>query len=158
MRKEFAQELLKHAKKDKKIILITADLGWGMWNEFMDTLPEQFYNTGASEQAAMGMAVGLALEGYKPFVYSITTFLLYRPFEWIRNYINGEKIPVRLVGSGRDKDYHVDGFSHDATDAPTFLHHFRNIEAYYPKEKEDIPQFVERMVTQDRPSFISLRR
>jgi transketolase len=45
-------------------------------------------------------------------VYSITPFVLYRPFEWIRNYLDHEKIPVKLVGGGRDKDYGYLGFSH----------------------------------------------
>ena len=74
MRRTFADELLKHAKKDKDIILITFDLGYKMWDEFRDTFPNQFYNLGTSEFAGMGVAVGMALENKKVFVYSITTF------------------------------------------------------------------------------------
>lgn len=159
----FAHYLLEAARKDKDIILITADLGYGMWDKFRDELPNQFYNTGAAEQAAMGIAVGLAMSGKKPFIYSITTFLLYRPFETIRNYINHEKWPVRLVGGGRDKDYEHDGFSHWSEDVYTLFDtklpsNFPEITALWPEEKEEIPEMVEQMVKESRPWFISLRR
>src|SRR3990172_733039 len=81
---------------DPNIIVVTADLGYGVFNKIRDDFPERFLNTGAAEMAACGICVGLALQGKKPFFYSITNFLLYRPFEVIRNYIDHERIPVRL--------------------------------------------------------------
>jgi len=158
MRRTFADELLKHAKKDKDIILITFDLGYKMWDEFRDTFPNQFYNLGASEFAGMGVAVGMALENKKVFVYSITTFLLYRPYEMIRNYISHEKIPVRLVAGGRDFDYHVDGWSHHSPEAKQVLNTLPNIIQYWPETKEEIPLLVEKMVKSNLPQFISLKR
>jgi transketolase C-terminal domain/subunit len=53
----------------------------------------------------MGTAVGMAMEGKIPIVYSITPFAIYRPFELIRNYLSHEQIPVKIVGGGRDKQY-----------------------------------------------------
>lgn len=158
MRRTFAKELVKYAKRDKNIILVVGDLGYGMWDEFRDTLPEQFYNVGAAEQAGMGICVGLALEGRIPIFYSITTFLLYRPFETIRNYISHEEIPVRMVGSGRDQDYKHDGWSHDARDAKGILNKLPHIRKLWPFEKEQIPSMVKRMVKEDKPWFISLKR
>jgi len=158
MRRTFADELLKHAKKDKDIILITFDLGYKMWDEFRDTFPNQFYNLGTSEFAGMGVAVGMALENKKVFVYSITTFLLYRPYEMIRNYISHEKIPVRLVAGGRDFDYHVDGWSHHSPEAKQVLNTLPNIIQCWPETKEEIPLLVKKMVENNKPTFISLRR
>lgn len=154
----FAYELLEHAKKDENIIVVTADLGYGMWDQFRDQLPNQFYNVGAAEQAGMGIAVGLALEGKKPFIYSITSFLLYRPFETIRNYIHYEAIPVRLVGSGRDDDYKHDGYSHHSFEANVIMRVLYNINTLWPQEKEEIPKMVEQMVKEDKSWFISLKR
>src|SRR3990167_6304737 len=101
MRKEFAEELTKQAKTNDKIWLVTCDLGYGLWDGFRDQIPQRFLNTGAAEQAAADICVGLALEGKIPFFYSITTFLLYRPFETLRTYVNHEQIPIKLAGSGR---------------------------------------------------------
>jgi len=157
MRALFAKTLLRYAKKDKQISLLTGDLGFGMWDEFRDTLPDQFINCGASEQAMLDIAVGLALVGKKPFVYTITPFF-YRAFETLRTYINHENINVKLIGSGRDKSYIHDGFSHDATDFKGFLDLLPNIKQYWPEEKEEIPSIVKDILQSDKPSCIILKR
>lgn len=158
MRRSFSKELLTHAIKDKRIIVITADLGMGMWDEFQQVLPDQFINVGASEQTALDIAVGLSYEGKIPVVYSITPFLLYRSFETIRTYINHENLNVKLIGSGRDNDYSHDGYSHDATDVRSILSCLSNIVQMWPKTKEDIKSIVKLMVKNKRPVFVSLSR
>lgn len=163
MRKTFATELVKQAKQNPDIMLLTGDLGYGMWDQFRKELPQQFINCGASEQAMMGIAVGLALSGKIPFVYSITPFLLYRPLETIRTYINHEKINVKLIGSGRDTDYLHDGISHWSHDIyPLFDHEqgpiLDNIQTYWPDKNEEIPEIVNKMITSPQPAFLSLRR
>jgi len=149
---------LAQAKKNKDIFLLTADLGYGMWDEFRDTLPHQFFNIGASEQAGIGIATGMALRGKIPFVYSITPFLLWRPAETIRLYLNHEKVPVKLIGSGRDKDYKEDGISHDSTDVRELLRTWPNIVQYWPETKEDITLVVDKLIHNKKPSFLSLAR
>jgi len=158
MRREFAFELHKQMTIDTNIVLISMDLGYGMWDKIRDDYPKRFYNVGASEQAGMDIAVGMALSGKKVFVYSITTFLLYRAFETLRTYVNYEKIPLRLVGSGRDKDYAHDGISHWSEDAKQILDTLPNIKQYFPTDKNEIPLIVEKMVEDDSPAFISLIR
>lgn len=154
----FAGALYQAMKKDKDIILIVGDLGFGVWDAVRDEMPDQFLNVGAAETAMMGIACGLALEGKKPFVYSISSFLINRPYETIRLYVSHENIPVRMIGSGRDLDYHIDGFSHDCSDLKPLLNTMPNIIPYWPDTKEEIPELVKKMVEEDRPSFISLRR
>lgn len=158
MRNSFAKELLNHAIVDTNIYLLTGDLGYKVFDEFRHVLPDQFVNCGASEQAMMDMAVGLAYAGKIPVVYSITPFLLYRPYETIRTYINHEKLNVKLVGSGRDADYAHDGYSHDATDAVSVLKTLPNIHTMWPEKVEDIPSIVDVMFNDTRPVFISLKR
>lgn len=158
MRRTFAEELYKHMEVNKDIWLVTGDLGYGMWDKIRDEFPDRFLNTGAAEVAMMDIAVGLALSGKIPFVYSITPFLLYRPFEVLRTYINHEKIPVKLVGSGRDKDYAHDGISHWAEDALNVLGILPNIGCSFPASKDEIPELVRDMVEINKPVFVSLKR
>lgn len=158
MRREFGKALLDHAIRNKNIILLTGDLGMGLWDEFQHLLPKQYINCGAAEQAMADMAVGLAYAGKIPFVYSITPFLLYRPFETLRTYINHEKLNVKLIGSGRDDDYSYNGFSHNAEDVQKILTLLGNIIQMWPKYKKDIPYIVNVAVTNNRPTFISLAR
>ncbi len=157
----FAAALHDEMSKDDRIWLLTADLGYAMFDKIRDDFPDRFVNCGASEQLMIGVGVGLALSGKIPFCYSITTFLLYRPFEWIRNYVNYEQIAVRLIGSGIDKDYEHDGISHQPSSFNLKEYYFKmfsNINTVIPKDKREIPPLVKRMVELDEPSFICLRR
>lgn len=158
MRGWFAYELYKHMAKDERVWLLTGDLGYGMLDYIKRDFPQRFINVGASEQSLIGIGVGLALEGKIPVVYSITTFLLYRPFETIRNYIDHEKIPVKLIGSGREKDYVHDGISHWALEDKELLNILSNIEAKWPSNKEEIPELISEMLKSPNPWYINLRR
>ena len=154
----FAGALLEEMKKNENIVVLVGDLGYAMLDKIRDTFPDRFTNCGASEQAMMGIATGLALKGKIPFVYSITNFLISRPFETIKLYIDGEKVPVRLVGSGLGTDYKHDGASHDMTGIEKVLDLFPNIEKLYPTTKEEVPNIVRDMVQINKPWFIGVRR
>jgi transketolase len=158
MRRAFFKELYKLMKENPDIWVVTGDLGYIGFDKIRDDFPDRFVNAGASEQAMMGIAVGLALKGKIPFVYSITPFLLRRPYETIKLYLDGEKIPVMLIGSGRNKDYAHDGPSHDATDANMLLGTLPNITTYFPDDKKQIPTILKQMIKGSRPSFLSLKR
>lgn len=158
MRGFFAFQIHKHMAKNDKIWVLTGDLGYKMWDQVRQDYPKRFLNIGAAEQAMMGIGLGLALEGKIPLVYSITTFLLYRPFETIRNYINYEKIPVKLIGSGRGKDYTHDGISHWAEEDKEVMNIFRNIEARWPEAIDEIPSLIEEMLNNNKPWYINLKR
>lgn len=157
MRRVFADEILMHAKENPNIVLLTADLGYKLWDEFAEMLPRQFINCGASEQCMLDVSVGLALSGKVPFCYTITPFLIYRPFETIRTYLSREKLHVILMGSGRDKDYELDGFSHNASDVGNFLRILK-IKSYFPKRKDEIPMIVNEVLKNPGAAFVSLQR
>lgn len=158
MRNAFANEIYELMKKNQDVYLLLGDLGFGYFDEILEDFKERAFSLGASETAMMGVAVGLAQEGKIPFVYSITNFLIYRPFEVIRNYIDYEKAKVILVGSGRDKDYECDGISHWSEDVKGVLNNFKQIKKYFPKKKEEINKIIKQMVKDTGPSFISLKR
>lgn len=158
----FAAALHEEMEKDDRIWCLTGDLGYGMMDMIRDDFPKRFVNVGASEQLLIGAGVGLALDGKIPFCYSITTFLIYRAFEWHMNYLSHEKIPVRLVGSGYEDDYKHDGKTHQPYHLfgmdGLFETQLPNIEYYFPSSKEDVPAKVSGMIVNNRPSFMCLRR
>lgn len=158
MRKDFERLLYSSMSERDDIFLITGDLGYGLWDRIRDDFPNRFINAGSSEVAMMGMAVGLAMEGMTPFVYSITPFALYRPFEVIRNYIDHEKIPVNIVGGGRDKDYGYLGFSHWAEDDRKIMRSFENISSFWPEGEEELSRVFKFVVNRQVPSYINLRK
>lgn len=115
MRAAVARALCDHAKIDPMLMLITGDAGFGVLDEFRDTYPKQFLNAGIAEQNMTGMAAGMAIMGHKVVLYNIINFLLFRPFEQIRNDIIGQGLNVVLIGTGRDSHYKTAGMSHQAS-------------------------------------------
>lgn len=155
----FAYELNKLMYKYSDIYLLVGDLGYGMFDEIRERFSNRAINTGAAEQAMVDIGIGLALENKIPVCYSITPFLIYRPFESIRTYINHEKIPVKLVGGGRDKDYLHDGISHWSEDDKDIMVNFKNIQSYWPETKEEITaKYVEELLTNEKPVYLNLTR
>ena len=158
MRKHFVKILLQRMQTNSDIILCTGDLGYGLFDEIRTSFPDQFYNFGSSEVLMMGAACGLALEGKKPFVYSITPFAIFRPFEVIRNYVDHEKIPVTIVGGGRDQDYGYLGFSHWANDDFLFMENFKNIKCFKPVDEKHLEIVMESVFDRDLPFYINLKK
>lgn len=158
MRKYFSELILKHMDKNENIHVVTADLGYGLWDNVRDKFPNRFHNVGSSEMAMMGVGIGLAMEGKIPFVYSITPFAIYRPFEMIRNYVNHEKIPVNIIGGGRDRDYGYLGFSHWAEDDIQIMKSFESIKSYKPNNLNELDDILKELISNPSPSYINLKR
>lgn len=156
MRKLFATLLLEEMKVNSKVNLITADMGYGLWDTIRDTFPDRFFNVGSAEQLMVGCAAGMALEGKIPVCYSITPFILYRPFEFIRNFMNIEKIPVKLVGGGRDKDYGYLGFTHWADDDVPIMSAFKNIVILKPESEDILKDCFGLFINNNYPTYINL--
>jgi len=158
MRYKFAEALENEMSKNENIFFITADLGYKIFDNIIKQYPTRAMTIGASEQLMLGMAVGLADSGKIPIVYSITPFLLYRPFEILRNYLDNEKCNVKLVGSGRDNDYSHDGFTHYAGDDRKILSTLHSIECFWPTDKEEISSIISNMVNTAKPQYLNLKR
>ncbi|HET8688289.1 MAG TPA: hypothetical protein VFM18_16900 [Methanosarcina sp.] len=158
MRRTFADHLHTDMLKNDHIRVVTADLGYGVLDTIKQNLPDQFYNVGAAEQLMIGVGIGMAEEGLIPVCYSMSSFLLYRPFELLRNYVNYECIPVKLVGSGRDKDYSHDGISHWAHDDEAVLDALPNIRIFKPKTIDEFISMWPEFLYGKEPAYLNLVR
>lgn len=158
MRRAFADLLHAEMQKNKDIYLLTGDLGYRLWDKIKIDFKDRFINPGSAEQLMMGMAVGLALEGKIPVVYSITPFLLYRPFEIIRNYVNHEKIPVKLIGGGRNRDYGNAGYTHWAEEDTLIMKALPNITATHPDSNEQVISMFQEFIYDGKPRYLNLKK
>lgn len=114
MRTGFIEALIDLAAADRRVFLLTADLGWSVVESFAQRYPDRFLNVGVAEQNMLGIATGLAQVGYVPFVYSIATFSSMRCYEQIRNGPILHRLPVRVVGIGGGYAYGHAGPTHHA--------------------------------------------
>jgi transketolase len=158
MRGWWAWEVFRKMQENPNIYLVTGDLGYGMWDQVRESFPHRFINVGAAEVTMMSVAVGLALSGKLPVVYSITSFALRRAYEPMFLYMNRENLKMIVAPAGRDNDYSYDGASHWSFDTPKLVDTMPYIRQYYPETKEDIPAIAEDVFANPSPCFVSLRR
>lgn len=158
MRKECIELLEKEMAINTDIFVLTADLGFGILDSIKNNYTDRFFNVGAAEQLLIGAAIGLAENKKIPICYSMSSFILYRPFEFLRNYVNEEQISVKLIGSGRDKDYSHDGFSHWAHDDEKILSSLSNIKIYKPSNLQELQDIFPEFLYNSKPCYLNLRR
>jgi len=116
MRDAFLKKITELALTDKDVVLLTADLGFGVFEKFEASFPGQYFNVGVSEQNMTGLAAGLALEGKKVITYSIGNFPTLRCLEQIRNDGCYHDLNITIVASGGGFSYGPLGMSHHATE------------------------------------------
>jgi transketolase len=154
MRNRFGKIISKLAGENEDIILIVGDIGYRVFDDFREKYPERFINMGICEQSIISVASGMALEGLQPWVYTITPFLIERPFEQIKLDINQQNVNVKLVGFA---DYPTLGPTHTELDAKKMMTLFNNIESFYPSDGDETEKMVIQAYERVGPSFISLK-
>jgi len=112
MRQTFLKTLVELAERDRRILLLTGDLGYTVLEPFAQQFPNRFFNVGVAEQNLVGLATGLADAGFLPFLYSIATFASLRPYEFLRNGAVLQHLPVRVIGVGGGFEYGHAGPTH----------------------------------------------
>ena len=156
MRDTFVKTLLEAAKKDKNIILMTGDLGYGVLDTFEKELPGQFINSGVNEQAMMGMAAGYASTGKRVFVYSIGNFPTLRCLEQIRNDVCLMNNPVVVVSVGAGYAYGSQGYTHHALEDIAVLRALPNMEVNVPADPAETAALTHSIIASKKPTYLRL--
>lgn len=116
MRNAFSDALVAAALADPKVLLLTGDHGYALFDPFRKARPDQYINCGIAEQNMVGVAAGLAKAGFKPIVYGLAAFVPVRVLEQIKIDVCYENLPVILIGDGAGLVYSHLGTSHQSTE------------------------------------------
>src|ERR1700678_1882749 len=116
MRKEAMNGIYALAKRDPRVVFIGSDLGAGTLDEMRREMPGRWFMEGVSEQAIIGMAAGLAMDGFIPYINTIATFLTRRCLEQLAIDLCMHRLPVRLIASGGGAVYAPLGPTHMSFD------------------------------------------
>jgi transketolase len=154
VRRSFGKLINELANKDKKIVLLVGDIGYSIFDDFRKNHKTRFFNLGICEQSLIGAASGMALEGLKPWVYTITPFLIERPFEQVKLDVDQQKANVKLVGFA---DYPNLGPTHSEINAKILMKLFKNIKSFYPKDSKQAQNQILKMSKMNGPCFMSLK-
>jgi transketolase len=158
MRKPFIEKITELAKKDKSVLLMVGDVGFTYMNEYIERFPDQFLNIGVAEQTMMGAAYGLSKAGWKPYVYTMVNFVIFRPYEQVRNDICYQNANVKLFGVEGSVGYNFMGFAHNSEpgEEEKLFGHLPNMKMYFPHEDEKVKQIMEEEYKREGPSYMRL--
>ena len=156
MRNAFAETLCELAGKDPKIVFLTADMGYGTFDKFYQDFGDRYINVGIAEQQLVACAAGLALEGFKPVIYSIASFLTARPYEFIRFLIGHHNLPVIIVGAGGGLYYESSGFSHHANDDFSLMSLIPNMLVTEIPNAEEVKTYLPQLFEFKKPVYVRL--
>jgi transketolase len=154
MRRAFGKTIVKLAEKDPTIILISGDVEQEM-EIYKEKFPDRYINAGLCEQTMISMAAGMAAEGLRPVVYSITPFLIERPFEQIKIDIDEQDLPVMLVGQS---DYPTHGPTHRPLNAEGLVGLFKNVMGYFPRNLFETEKAMLDAYLMKKPAIICIKK
>ncbi len=112
MRDAFAKELTALAAADKRVVMLSGDIGNRLFDKYKAAQPERFFNCGVAEANMVTLSAGMAAEGLRPIVYTITPFITMRVMEQIRVDLCYHKSNVVVVGVGAGLSYAALGPTH----------------------------------------------
>lgn len=158
MRKAFINTLMNQAKLDDKIWLLVADVGFNLVEPFQQEFPDRFINVGIAEQAMIGIASGLAMQGKKVFCYSLGNFPTLRCLEQIRNDVCYHNLDVKIVSSGAGLTYGTLGSSHHATEDIAVMRALPNMIIESPCDLFETELAAKSMCDMSNPFYLRLTR
>jgi len=158
VRNTFAKTFLEAAQEDARLCVVVADISpAGAMDQFRKEFPERFINTGVAEQIMIGMCAGMSMRGLKPFAYTIATFALYRPFEFIRDDLCYQDLPVTVVGIGGGVTYSTLGGTHHAMEDVAIASAIPNMRVIAPCDPEETRAATQWCVAQEEgPVYLRL--
>lgn len=158
MRNAFIRALTEAAARDPRIVFLTGDLGFKLFDDFARRFPGRFHNVGVAEATMAGVAGGLALEGKKPFIYSIVPFATLRCYEQIRNDICYHEADVTVVGVGGGYSYGQNGPTHHALEDVAVMRLLPNMSVVCPGDPHETVAAVHAIAARRGPAYLRLGR
>ena len=158
MRRAFSDALVKAAEDNPRIIFLTGDLGFGVFDEFIAKFPRRYVNVGVAEAQLVDCAAGLALEGWRPIVYSIASFMTGRAYEQIRLAVGYHGLPVLVVGAGGGYTYADAGVTHHAKEDLALMSLISGMTVVAPGDPNEVTALLPQLLKLDRPSYIRIGR
>lgn len=156
MRNAFAEEMTRVAAIDKRVVVLSGDIGNKLFDKLKVVDEKRFYNCGIAEANMMGVAAGMALSGLRPFVYTITPFTTTRCFEQIRVDVCYHHAPVVIVGTGSGLSYSELGPTHHSLEDMAILRTLPGMRVLAPCDAAELRQVLHQVLKDDSPTYIRI--
>jgi len=146
------------AEQNPRVMLLTGDLGFQIFDEFARRFGPRYVNVGVAEAQLVCCAAGLALEGWRPIVYSIGSFMTGRSFEQLKISVSYPNLPVVVVGAGGGFTYSTSGVTHHSPDDLGLMSSLPNMRVVAPGDPNEVAQLLPQLFDQPGPSYIRIGR
>jgi transketolase len=156
MRAAFSESLVRLAKEDKNVLLLTGDHGYALFDDFRKQCPAQYINAGIAEQNMVGMAAGLARTGFRPFVYGLSAFVPVRVLEQIKLDVAHDNLPVVFIGDGAGFVYSSLGTSHQSTEDIACTRAIPQLSVYSPSDRFEVTMCMEQAYRAAAPVYLRM--
>jgi transketolase len=156
MRSTFVKTLVELARERENIFLLTADLGFKLFDEFRSEFSDRFVNVGVAEQNMVGIGAGLSLSGKNVYCYSMIPFLILRTLEFIRVDLCYQNLNVKLIGVGGGLTYGLEGMTHHAIEDIAIARALPNLSVAAPGDPVEARGIIRESVNYQGPLYIRL--
>lgn len=156
MRNAFADEVTQLAKVDPRVMLLSGDIGNKLFDSFKKVDSERFLNCGIAEGNMMSVAAGLALNGLRPVVYTITPFTTTRCFEQIRVDVCYHEAPVIIVGTGSGLSYAELGPTHHSLEDLAIMRSLPGMQVIAPCDATEMRLALRAALDSSKPTYIRI--
>jgi transketolase len=158
VRNSFIDTIIDECRRRDDIFIISGDAGLGVFDQFKEQQADRFLNLGIAEQNMISHAAGMAMAGFKVYVYNITPFVLYRCYEQVRNDICYQKLPVTLVGIGCGLTYAMQGMTHYSIEDLGLARTLPNLQVFSPMDPIEARLAARYSLTSEQPMFVRLAK
>jgi transketolase len=156
VRNAFSEALVAAALADPKVLLLTGDHGYALFDPFRKARPDQYINCGIAEQNMVGVAAGLAKAGFKPIVYGLAAFVPVRVLEQIKIDVCYEKLPVIFIGDGAGLVYSHLGTSHQSTEDIACTRAIPDLTVLSPADRFEMTATMELALALNSPVYLRM--
>ncbi len=156
MRDTYLEILYDLAEKDSDVVSLVSDNGLIVYDDFRRDFPGRYYNFGIAEENMVAAAAGMASCGKIPFAYTISAFIAYRAYEFLRDDVCFQNQNVKLVGIGSGMTYSTLGPSHHTTEDIALLCSLPNLTVFSPATKAEVRWMMQEAYRIKGPVYIRL--
>jgi transketolase len=158
MRNTCLNKVYELAQRDERVVFIGSDLSPDLLGGMKREMPERYYMEGITEANVIGMAAGMAMEGYIPYVNTIATFITRRCYEQVAIDLCLHDLPVRLIGNGGGVVYAPLGPTHLAIEDIAIMRALPNMAVVAVCDAEEMKSFMEVSLNWPHPIYIRLAK
>ncbi|MFA6016658.1 MAG: transketolase C-terminal domain-containing protein [Patescibacteria group bacterium] len=158
MKQAFIETLTKLIEKDDKIIVVTADMGFSVFEDIKKRFPKRFFNTGITEQASMSFVAGLAMSGFKVYFYAQAPFISMRCLEQVRLDIAYHNLDVKLIGSNSGFSLNQYGVSHYGLEDIAIIKTLPGVTIFAPADSVEMTAAMNESYRLKSPVYIRMTK